>query len=194
MNPNHSSPPDGLPPGAEDDSEVMRILDAYLSALEAGQPADPDKLLADHPALAGPLRAYLEVMHVAGRLADGSHARPEVAPADPSTDDSSPPRGSSLLTTLDFGPGPPPQIHLLELLDEREPLVMPQSAEMPHSGSAGLGRYQLQGEIARGGMGAILRGRDVDLGRELAIKVLLESHQGNAEVVRRFVEEAQIGG
>ena len=43
-------------------------------------------------------------------------------------------------------------------------------------------------------MGAILRGRDVDLGRELAIKVLLESHQGNPEVVRRFVEEAQIGG
>ena len=43
-------------------------------------------------------------------------------------------------------------------------------------------------------MGAILRGRDVELGRELAIKVLLESHRGNAEVARRFVEEAQIGG
>src|SRR5439155_5812272 len=57
-----------------------------------------------------------------------------------------------------------------------------------------LGRYQLQGEIARGGMGAILRGRDVDLGRELAIKVLLESQRHNPEVLRRFVEEAQIGG
>ena len=43
-------------------------------------------------------------------------------------------------------------------------------------------------------MGAILKGRDVDLGRDLAIKVLLESHQGNPEIVRRFVEEAQIGG
>jgi len=194
MNPNRSSPPDGLRPGAEDDSEVMRILDAYLSAIEAGEPADPDKLLADHPALAGPLRAYLEVMHVAGRLAEGSHVRPKVTPADPSSDDLTSPPGSSLLTTLDFGPGPPPHIHLLELLDEREPLVMPRSAEMPHPGGAGLGRYQLQGEIARGGMGAILRGRDVDLGRDLAIKVLLESHNGNTEVVRRFVEEAQIGG
>ncbi len=57
-----------------------------------------------------------------------------------------------------------------------------------------MGRYQLQGEIARGGMGAILRGRDVDLGRELAIKVLLESHRGDSDVVRRFIEEAQIGG
>jgi serine/threonine protein kinase len=52
----------------------------------------------------------------------------------------------------------------------------------------------LDGEIARGGMGAILKGRDVDLGRELAIKVLLETHMDRPEVVQRFIEEAQIGG
>ena len=172
----------------------MRVLDAYLSGIEAGGPADPDKLLADHPALAGQLRAYLKVMNLAGRLAEGADASPDVVPIDPSTDGSMSSPGSSLLSTLDLGPGPPPHIHLRELLDDREPLVMPRSAEMPHDDGAALGRYQLQGEIARGGMGAILRGRDVDLGRELAIKVLLESHQGNPEVVRRFVEEAQIGG
>src|SRR5262245_51947309 len=55
-------------------------------------------------------------------------------------------------------------------------------------------RYQLFGEIARGGMGAVLRGRDPDLGRELAVKVLLESHEDKPEMLRRFVEEAQIGG
>jgi serine/threonine-protein kinase len=43
-------------------------------------------------------------------------------------------------------------------------------------------------------MGAILRGRDADLGRELAIKVLLEKHRDQPELVRRFIEEAQIGG
>ena len=43
-------------------------------------------------------------------------------------------------------------------------------------------------------MGAILKGRDVDLGRDLAIKVLLEKHRDQPEMVRRFVEEAQIGG
>src|SRR5262249_15543396 len=74
-----------------------------------------------------------------------------------------------------------------------EPLARPRSTEMPTSG-AGLHRYQLQGEIARGGMGAILKGRDVELGRDLAIKVLLEAHQGNLDITRRFVEEAQIGG
>ena len=56
------------------------------------------------------------------------------------------------------------------------------------------GRYVLHGEIARGGMGAILKGRDTDLGRELAIKVLLDSHKQRPEVIRRFIEEAQIGG
>jgi eukaryotic-like serine/threonine-protein kinase len=55
-------------------------------------------------------------------------------------------------------------------------------------------RLQLFGEIARGGMGAVLRGRDADLGRDLAVKVLLVSHQEKPELVRRFVEEAQIAG
>ena len=58
----------------------------------------------------------------------------------------------------------------------------------------GAGRYQLLGEIGRGGMGAVLKGRDPDLGRDLAVKVLLEEHRDDPELVRRFVEEAQIGG
>src|SRR4029077_18339242 len=56
------------------------------------------------------------------------------------------------------------------------------------------GRYQLHGEMARGGMGVVLKGRDVDLGRDVAVKVLLEKHRGSPEMVRRFVEEAQIAG
>ncbi|MDE2508856.1 MAG: serine/threonine protein kinase, partial [Planctomycetota bacterium] len=43
-------------------------------------------------------------------------------------------------------------------------------------------------------MGAIFQGRDLDLGRDLAVKVMREEHRGQAEMVRRFVEEAQIGG
>ncbi len=55
-------------------------------------------------------------------------------------------------------------------------------------------RYRIDGEIARGGMGAVLRGRDPDLGRDVAIKVLREDLSDNFDMVRRFVEEAQIGG
>jgi eukaryotic-like serine/threonine-protein kinase len=54
--------------------------------------------------------------------------------------------------------------------------------------------YRIDGEIARGGMGIILKGRDPDLGLDVAIKVLLEAHRNNGDLVRRFVEEGQIGG
>ena len=55
-------------------------------------------------------------------------------------------------------------------------------------------RYVVHDEIARGGMGAILRGHDRNLRRELALKVLLEAHQDKPAVVQRFIEEAQISG
>ena len=74
-----------------------------------------------------------------------------------------------------------------------EPPSRPGSAEMPAPANAPR-RLQLLGEIARGGMGAILKGRDADLGRDLAVKVLLDRHRDDPDLVRRFVEEAQIAG
>ena len=86
---------------------------------------------------------------------------------------------------------PVPRVLLRDTEAEPQtPVVRPSSAEMPEE----TGRYQLLGEIGRGGMGAVLKGRDPDLGRDLAVKVLLEEHQDDPELVRRFVEEAQIGG
>ena len=62
--------------------------------------------------------------------------------------------------------------------------------EPPHR----VGRYQIEGEIARGGMGVVFRARDSDLNRTLAIKVLRSEYRGIVEVERRFREEAQITG
>ena len=43
-------------------------------------------------------------------------------------------------------------------------------------------------------MGVVIKGRDSDLGRDLAVKVLLEQHREKPDLIRRFVEEAQISG
>jgi serine/threonine-protein kinase len=73
------------------------------------------------------------------------------------------------------------------------PVVRPGSDSIPDP-PLPTGRLQLHGEIGRGGMGAVLKGRDADLGRDVAVKVLLETHRGRTELVHRFVEEAQIAG
>jgi tetratricopeptide (TPR) repeat protein len=96
---------------------------------------------------------------------------------------------SRLRTTL----GPLRPVLLREAEGESGVVVKPKTDAMPTAEEAG-DRYQLSGEIARGGMGAILRGRDVDLGRDLAVKVLLEKYADRPEIARRFIEEAQIGG
>ncbi len=91
--------------------------------------------------------------------------------------------------------GPIPLVLLPDTAPDATGLEVIQSTsdEMPEPSQRG-DRYQLFGEIARGGMGAVLKGRDPDLGRDLAVKVLLEGHEDRPELVRRFVEEAQIGG
>jgi hypothetical protein len=75
--------------------------------------------------------------------------------------------------------------------DAPSPVVAPGEEALAVSGQA---RYQVLGEIARGGMGVVLKGRDSDLGRDVAIKVLLPGHADDPALVRRFIEEAQIGG
>lgn len=63
-------------------------------------------------------------------------------------------------------------------------------------------RYQPRGEVARGGMGVVMRVWDDDLGRELAMKVVIpdvragddDAERVEGRRVSRFLEEAQITG
>ena len=108
-------------------------------------------------------------------LSNGSHAEPTLLAGLSRT--------ASVLMMLDDAVGPVPRV-LLRDTQCRAP--------RPHRRLAGApvrpGRilrpgYQLFGEIARGGMGAVLKGRDADLGRDLAVKVLLEQHRDKPELV-----------
>jgi tetratricopeptide (TPR) repeat protein/serine/threonine protein kinase len=135
---------------------------------------------------------------VYGELLDGSNTEPRVAlPLSRPRDASGlpEPASSSVLGRLAGTIGEVP--HVLsrdsDVATGPGPILRPSSSEMPEPAQRP-DKYQLFGEIARGGMGAVLKGRDVDLGRDLALKVLLESHMDNPDLIRRFVEEAQIGG
>ena len=127
-----------------------------------------------------------------------AHLRPYLAPWGEQVpglqDHSRPAWTSSVGATLATSLGSFPRILLRETQPgDWTPVSRPSSLEIP-AREVDRGKYQILGEIARGGMGAVLKGRDTDLGRDLAVKVLLESHRHDPALIRRFIEEAQIGG
>jgi eukaryotic-like serine/threonine-protein kinase len=56
---------------------------------------------------------------------------------------------------------------------------------------SGEGRYQVYGELGRGGMAVVYRGKDSVLGREVALKFLSESLSGDPEMKEMFQREAR---
>jgi tetratricopeptide (TPR) repeat protein len=118
---------------------------------------------------------------------------PVPGPDDPRTDPFEPALDAGLAAAFgpDLTPGGwsrPPLLR--DDPSDHTPVVQPASAEMPRTPA----RYQLIGEIARGGMGVVLKGRDPDLGRDLAVKVLRAELAGKPAAEQRFAEEAQVGG
>lgn len=57
-----------------------------------------------------------------------------------------------------------------------------------------LGKFRLESEIARGGMGIILKARDLELDRSVAVKLLRKIHNGKPQHHQQFTHEARITG
>jgi len=167
-------------PSAE---RVRDVLASYVERRAAGEAVSVEALCRAHPSLAGELLDLVPVAEamlerLSSSLAGSLHQR---------------------LSDL-FGSDVDPQVTL-----EGEGRGSPQLSSEVLSRLAGRGpatsRYRIHGEVAHGGMGAVLRVWDEDLRRHLAMKVLLASGVERGDTCRaeprllsRFIEEAQITG
>ncbi len=102
-----------------------------------------------------------------------------------------------------YGSGVEPALSLAEHEQQREDLPSSELLRRLSEHTLKRSRYQLKGEIARGGMGAILKIWDEDLRRSLAMKVILGKGESPAaggtppvdkRLLARFLEEAQVTG
>src|SRR5499425_685379 len=57
-----------------------------------------------------------------------------------------------------------------------------------------LGPYEIVSRLGAGGMGEVYRARDTRLARDVAIKVLSAHLSNNADLLRRFEQEARAAG
>jgi serine/threonine protein kinase len=72
---------------------------------------------------------------------------------------------------------------------EELPQTPPALAEL--SGAVLDERYELGSVLGAGGMGAVFQGKDLRLGRPVAIKVMRPVFAGHDEYIKRFLREAQ---
>ncbi len=55
-----------------------------------------------------------------------------------------------------------------------------------------LGKYELVSPLGQGGMGVVYRARHTELGRDVAIKVMLAGEHASEEMLQRFRREARL--
>jgi serine/threonine protein kinase len=113
--------------------------------------------------------------------------RPSWAPGAEADTPASPPPDSApfagdYAATMRIIPVPPPTTPPPSLNSITEP---PQVA-----GEKYIGKYRVKGELGRGGMGAVYLAEQPGLGREVAIKELIQS--ADPVALRRFLQEAQV--
>ena len=60
------------------------------------------------------------------------------------------------------------------------------------TGERRIGKYLIKGELGRGGMGAVYLAEQPGLGREVAIKELIQSAVADPIALKRFMQEAQV--
>jgi serine/threonine protein kinase len=115
--------------------------------------------------------------------------RPVLHPSAPASPVSPPPAAlpyvSDVSATMRLIPVPPPSA---------PPPPIPVMITTPPqiAGERYIGKYRVKGELGRGGMGAVYLAEQPGLGREVAIKELIQSAATDPTALKRFLQEAQV--
>ncbi len=173
---------DGRDPPSEQPAESL--FAEWLVRREEGQAEDLEELCRRHPGLADELRSMQRRQEELDELI----ARFGLA--------------GSLSERLasHFGSGVDPKVELEG--EDADPGDFTAKVVGRLAGRAASTRYRLKGQVAEGGMGAILRVWDEDLRRHLAMKVILGRREAPSDAtppvdrrqLARFLEEAQVTG
>src|ERR1700674_2879448 len=115
--------------------------------------------------------------------------RPAAQPPAPATPVSPPPAAvpyvSDVSATMRLIPVPPPST-------PPPPIPVMVATPPPMAGERYIGKYRVKGELGRGGMGAVYLAEQPGLGREVAIKELIQSAATDPIALKRFLQEAQV--
>jgi serine/threonine protein kinase len=92
---------------------------------------------------------------------------------------------SDVSATMRLIPVPPPST-------PPPPVPVMVATPPPMAGERFIGKYRVKGELGRGGMGAVYLAEQPGLGREVAIKELIQSAATDPIALKRFLQEAQV--
>lgn len=145
------------------------LFDSWFAARESGANPDFEALCAAHPECADDLRARLAA-HGKTQILPAVDTPTELRASGP-TDDP-----GLLLVPPPSQSGDDSSIPLLQRLSKR---------------GAPRERFRVEECVGRGGMGAVFRVYDAEIGRDVAAKVM---HDNDPAYLPRFLEEAQITG